>query len=76
MGEAAVSSAGTDPEHPLPESGFRFSDVVLHDGASAGTRASDGREHSVFSVLGLVEASDWSTYVAAILIERGDDAAD
>lgn len=47
---------------PYPESGFRYGDVVLHDGAPVGTRTSGGREYSVFNVLELFEASPLSTF--------------
>ena len=30
---------------PYPDSGFRFGDVVLHDGAAVGTREAGGREY-------------------------------
>lgn len=59
---------------PYPESGYRFGDIVLHDGAPVGTRESGGHEYSVFNVLELFEASEFSTYVAEIQIEREDDA--
>lgn len=59
---------------PCPESGFRFGDIVLHDGAPVGTRQSGGREYSAFDVLELLEASDGSTCVVEIQIERDDDA--
>jgi hypothetical protein len=59
---------------PYPESGFRFGDVVLHDGAAVGSRESDGREYSVFNVLELFEASDWPTYEAEIRVDRDEDA--
>lgn len=60
---------------PYPESGYRFGDVVLHDGAPVGTRSSDGREYSVFNALELFEASAWSTYVAEVQISHETDAA-
>jgi hypothetical protein len=51
---------------PLPESGFRYEDIVLHDGASVGSRISQGREYGVFNVLEIFEPSQWSTYCAVI----------
>lgn len=42
---------------PLPASGFRCGDVVLHDGAPNGFRVVDGREHPVFDVLERLEVS-------------------
>lgn len=47
---------------PYPESGFRFGDIVLHDGAGVGTRILRGREYMVFNVLDLFEASKLSTF--------------
>ena len=47
---------------PLPESEHRFHDIVLHDGAPAGTRISDGREFPVFDELMLWQASAYSTF--------------
>lgn len=51
---------------PLPESGFRYEDVVLHDGAPTGSRIVDGREYAVFNVLDLFQPSAWSTYRVAV----------
>lgn len=61
---------------PYPESGYRFGDVVLHDGAPVGTRRSGGQEYSVFNVLALFEASVWSTYVAEVQIDHEADAVE
>jgi len=48
---------------PLPESGHRFHDIVLNDGASEGTRIDqNGREVPVFNELSLWEVSEYSTY--------------
>ena len=47
---------------PLPESGFRYEDVVLHDGAPTGSRIVDGQEYFAFTVLDLFQASSWNTY--------------
>ncbi|HJS88967.1 MAG TPA: hypothetical protein VJ738_03290 [Steroidobacteraceae bacterium] len=56
---------------PFSASGFRYGDVVLHDGAQVGTRLDrQGRERSVFNVLELFEASRFSTFEA--VIEAGD----
>jgi tetratricopeptide (TPR) repeat protein len=55
---------------PLPESGFRFHDVVLHDGAANGYRKLGDRECPVFDCLLLLEPSAFTTYVA--LIQPGD----
>jgi hypothetical protein len=61
---------------PYPKSGFRFGDVVLHDGAPTGSREWEGREYPVFNVLELFEASDWSTYVAEVQVSNDPDAAE
>lgn len=47
---------------PLPASGRRWRDVVLHDGAINGVRVVDGREYGVFDELGLLERSAYRTY--------------
>lgn len=48
---------------PTPEAGFRFGDVVLHDGAETGTRLyAPGDERSVFNVFELFEPSAHVTF--------------
>jgi tetratricopeptide (TPR) repeat protein len=61
---------------PYPASGFRYGDIVLHDGAAVGTREIDGQEYPVFNVLELFEASTWSTYEAEVHAPSETDAAD
>lgn len=56
---------------PLPESGHRLGDVVLHDGASTGTRRSGEREVMVFNALQRLERSGLQTFVVFV---RCDDA--
>jgi hypothetical protein len=51
---------------PLPQSGFRFDDIVLHDGAAKGYRQIGGREVPVFDCLALLTASPFSTWVAEV----------
>lgn len=51
---------------PLPESGFRFGDVVLNDGAATGHRRLNDREVPVFNCLGLFDASRFSTWVVEL----------
>jgi hypothetical protein len=51
---------------PFPESGFRWSDVVLNDGAPVGYRKYQGKDLPVFNVLQLLEASPFGTYVARV----------
>jgi hypothetical protein len=59
---------------PLPQSGHRFNDVVLNDGASNGTRVDDnGREVPVFDELTIWSVSNYSTFRARLNVP--DDAA-
>jgi hypothetical protein len=51
---------------PLPESGHRWKDVVLNDGAPNGYRKLDGRELPVFDALELLESSSFGTFVARV----------
>lgn len=48
---------------PLPESGHRFGDIVLHDGAPTGYRYDGEHEVPVFNALGLLARSDFQTFV-------------
>ena len=47
---------------PLPESGHRFGDIVLHDGAPCGTRIAIDSEFPVFDELMLWKSSAYSTF--------------
>jgi tetratricopeptide (TPR) repeat protein len=47
---------------PLPESNRRFRDIVLHDGASNGTRTFEDSEVPVFDELDLWQSSSYATY--------------
>ena len=59
---------------PLPESGYRFGDIVLHDGAPTGTRPDGlGGEVSVFNALERWHQSPHDTYAAFV---RCPDEAD
>jgi len=58
---------------PLPDSGFRHGDVVLHDGAAVGYREHGGREFPVFNVLELFERSVFETRLALVSIEDPSD---
>jgi TPR repeat len=52
---------------PTGATGFRYGDVVLHDGAGVGSRLNaNGQERPVFNVLELFEPSRFSTYEASI----------
>lgn len=52
---------------PFADSGFRYEDLVLHDGAPVGYRTRNGRECPVFNVLELFQASSINTYEADII---------
>lgn len=60
---------------PLPESGFRPGDVVLHDGAATGRRVSHGREYFVFNALMLHAPSRLSTFVLKVEVATPEDVA-
>ncbi|WP_459791152.1 tetratricopeptide repeat protein [Arthrobacter sp. AD-310] len=51
---------------PLPESGHRFRDVVLHDGEPRGFRRVGQRELAVFDQLGRLEDSGFPTWEAQV----------
>jgi hypothetical protein len=51
---------------PFPESGHRWQDVVLNDGAPVGYRQYKGKEVPVLGALQLLEASPFGTYVASV----------
>jgi tetratricopeptide (TPR) repeat protein len=52
---------------PYADSGFRYADMVLHDGAPVGYRTYAGQEYAVFNVLQLFEPSRFGTYEADIV---------
>jgi tetratricopeptide (TPR) repeat protein len=56
---------------PLPDSGFRFGDVVLNDGAPKGYRKLDGVDVPVFDCLDILQPSSFSTCVAEISLGQG-----
>lgn len=58
---------------PLPESGYRFHDIVLHDGASNGSRMRDGVEYPVFDALGLWQPSKYSTFAVRLNVPNMAD---
>jgi hypothetical protein len=51
---------------PMPESGFFFGDVVLHDGAAVGHRLSGEHKYPVFNVFERFERSAYATVVAEV----------
>jgi hypothetical protein len=61
---------------PFPESGRRWRDVILHDGAPNGERNVDGRTYSVFDEIEVWESSNIPTLRADIHVASDDDAAD
>ncbi|HEY4065167.1 MAG TPA: tetratricopeptide repeat protein [Puia sp.] len=58
---------------PLPDSNFRYKDLVLNDGAPVGYRISEGKSHPVLNVLQLIERSSFKTYsLTAFAKDRAD----
>ena len=51
---------------PLPESGHRFGDIFLLDGASSGTRWDGERQVPVFNELHRLLSSDFATHVVFV----------
>ena len=60
---------------PFPESGRRYGDIVLHDGAPNGERTAYGRVYPVFDELELWESSEVPTTVAELTCPVESDAA-
>ncbi|MFD0724270.1 tetratricopeptide repeat protein [Lysobacter brunescens] len=60
---------------PLPESGHRYGDIVLHDGASTGHRSSGGHDYPVFNALERVIPSDFRTFVVFVRCRAEADIA-
>ena len=58
---------------PLPESGHRFGDIVLHDGASTGRRFNGERDVPVFNELERLVASEFLTFVVFVSSPGPDD---
>jgi len=59
---------------PLPESGFRFGDIVLHDGASTGSRPWGDGHVPVFNVLQRLEQSEFQTFAVFANCDAPSDA--
>lgn len=55
---------------PLPDSPYRWRDVVLTDGAEEGQRIVDGRVYSVFNALQLLSPSPFQTFVVELGTEN------
>lgn len=60
---------------PLPESGHRCGDLLLHDGAPVGYRMSGGREVPVFNELEVLLPSGLATFGVAVEVQTIDDLA-
>lgn len=58
---------------PLADSGHRYKDVLLHDGAPNGYRTSFGRDVPVFDALQLLKASAYATYELSLQISAQAD---
>ncbi|MET8230553.1 tetratricopeptide repeat protein [Micromonospora sp. NPDC005298] len=58
---------------PTPESGRRFGEVVVHDGAPNGERVVDGRTYSVFDELLLFRASTLPTATVHVTAGTPED---
>src|SRR2546430_4057520 len=55
---------------PLPESGHRFHDIVLNDGASNGARVDQhGNEVPVFDELSIWQVSEYSTFCVRLQMQ-------
>jgi hypothetical protein len=60
---------------PLPESGHRHGDLVLHDGAAAGHRERGGKEVPVFNELCILAPSTRGTFEVSIAARTSNDLA-
>ncbi|AWH18221.1 hypothetical protein C1922_13390 [Stenotrophomonas sp. ZAC14D2_NAIMI4_7] len=60
---------------PLPESGFRFGDIVLHDGASTGHRTYGRQDVPVFNAMQRLQWSDMATFTVFVRCDSADDIA-
>ena len=59
---------------PFPESGHRFGDIVLHDGAKTGSRIDgDGTEVPVFNELARLVPSEFQTFVVFATCPQMED---
>lgn len=58
---------------PLPESGHRFGDIVLHDGAATGRRKYRGGEVPVFNELERLAPSEFQTFTVFVNCEKPND---
>ncbi len=58
---------------PLPGSGRRFGDLVLHDGAPVGLRILGGKEIPIFDELELLTASNYATWQVTVTFSSPED---
>jgi hypothetical protein len=59
---------------PFPEHGFRWGDIVLHDGAPNGERVAGDRTYNVFDVFERWSPSEIATLIADTECKTDDDA--
>lgn len=57
---------------PLKDSGYRYNDLILNDGAPNGKRIYDGKEYSVFDELEIIEKSNFKTYSFGVTTTNED----
>jgi hypothetical protein len=58
---------------PLPASGHRFGDIVLHDGARTGSRHDGDQQVPVFNELARLVPSDFQTFVVFVSCKQPED---
>ncbi|SBT37774.1 tetratricopeptide repeat protein [Micromonospora narathiwatensis] len=58
---------------PTPESGRRYGEIVVHDGAPNGEREVDGRTYPVFDELLLFRASELPTTIVEVAADTPED---
>jgi hypothetical protein len=61
---------------PLPGSGHRYDDLILHDGAPNGYREVEGQKLPVFDQLALLEPSRYETWQASVVVPGEPDLLD
>ena len=61
---------------PLPKSGYRFRDLVLHDGAKTGERQFSGKTVPVFNAMQRLQQSDFMTFAAFVSCPTAEDCDD
>jgi hypothetical protein len=61
---------------PLPKSGYRFGDLVLHDGAKTGERQFGGKPVPVFNAMQRLQQSDFLTFAVFVSCPTAEDCDD